>query len=70
MPPAESLTRTAVARKRDIKQFRQACKELGLTSRERHEASEDLHAEKSEAGAQGHVSYRELLAWLRQWRQR
>lgn len=32
----------AVSRKRDIKQFRQACKEAGLTVRERHEASEAL----------------------------
>ena len=35
-----------MSRKRDIKQFRQACKEAGLTVRERHEASEALHAEK------------------------
>jgi hypothetical protein len=42
-----------VARKRDIKQFRQACKEVGLTPRERYQASEALHAEKGEAGVQG-----------------
>jgi hypothetical protein len=35
-----------VTRKRDIKQFRQACKEAGLTVRERYEASQALHAEK------------------------
>lgn len=42
-----------MARKRDIKQFRQACKEVGLTPRERYEASEELHAEKGESGARG-----------------
>lgn len=59
-----------MTRKRDIKQFRQACKEIGLTVQERYEASEALHAEKDAAGKQVHMSYGELLAWLRQWRQR
>jgi hypothetical protein len=59
-----------MARKRDIKQFRQACKEVGLTPRERYEASEDLHAAKEGLGTQEHMGYGELLAWLRQWRQR
>lgn len=59
-----------MAHKRDIKQFRQACKEAGLTPRERYEASEALHAEKDEAGVQGHMSYGELRVWLRQWKQR
>jgi hypothetical protein len=59
-----------VARKRDIKQFRQACKEVGLTPRERYEASEDLHGEKGESGVHAHMSYGELLAWLRQWKLR
>jgi hypothetical protein len=59
-----------VTRKRDIKQFRQACKELGLSARERHRASEALHVDKQATGMQGHMSYGELLEWLRQWRQR
>jgi hypothetical protein len=59
-----------MARKRDIKQVRQACKEIGLTPRERYEASEDLHAEKGAAGVQEHMRYGELLAWLRQWKLR
>jgi hypothetical protein len=59
-----------VTRKRDIKQFRQACKEVGLTAKERFTASETLHAEKKASGAQAHMSYGELLAWLRQWRER
>jgi hypothetical protein len=57
-----------MSRKRDIKQFRQACKEAGLTVQERFEASEALHAEKRSGNVQGSMSYGELLAWLRQWR--
>jgi len=57
-----------VSRKRDIKQFRQACKEAGLTVQERYEASEGLHAEKGSGTVQRDMSYRELLAWLRQWK--
>lgn len=57
-----------MSRKHDIKQFRQACKEVGLSVQERYGASEALHAEKASAGAQAHMSYRELLAWLRQWK--
>jgi hypothetical protein len=60
----------AVTRKRDIKQFRQACREVGLTVQERYEASQALHAEKESASVQAHMSYGELVAWLRQWRQR
>ena len=59
-----------MTRKRDIKQFRQACKEAGLTIQERYAASEALHAEKESSGVQAHMSYGELLAWLRQWKQR
>lgn len=57
-----------MSRKRDIKQFRQACKEAGLTVRERQEASEALHAEKQSGNVQRDMSYGELLDWLRQWR--
>jgi hypothetical protein len=57
-----------VTRKRDIKQFRQACKEAGLTVSERYEASDALHAEKESGGEQGDMSYGELLAWLREWK--
>lgn len=57
-----------MSRKPDIKQFRQACKELGLTPRERYEASEALHAEKAAGGKRQHLTYGELLVWLRQWR--
>jgi hypothetical protein len=57
-----------MARKRDIKQFRQACDEVGLSVEERYEASEALHDEKRSGGAQEHMSYGELVAWLRQWK--
>jgi hypothetical protein len=57
-----------MTRKRDIKQFRQACKEVGLSAIERYEASRAMHAEKEASGAREHMSYGELLAWLREWR--
>jgi hypothetical protein len=56
-----------VARKRDIKQFLQACKEAGLTASERFEASDALHAEKTSSG-QEDMDYGELLTWLREWK--
>ena len=59
-----------MSRKRDIKQFRQACKEAGLTAQERYAASEALHAEKGSSGAKEHMSYGALQAWLRQWKRR
>lgn len=59
-----------VARKRDIRQFRQACREVGMTARERYEASEALHAEKRLSEIRADMSYGELLEWLRQWMQR
>lgn len=57
-----------MTRKRDIKQFRQACKGAGLTVLERYEASEALHAEKGSSGRPEDMSYGELLAWLREWK--
>jgi hypothetical protein len=59
-----------LSRKRDIKQFRQACKEAGLTVAERYAASEALHAEKESEGVRDHMTYGELLAWLRHWKER
>jgi hypothetical protein len=57
-----------MSRKRDVKQFRQACIEAGLTIDERYKASEALHAEKESAGEREDMGYPALLAWLRQWR--
>jgi hypothetical protein len=58
-----------MTRKRDIKQFRQACKEVGLTVDERYKASQALHADEDSGGSgQQDMSYGELLAWLREWK--
>jgi hypothetical protein len=57
-----------MTRKRDIKQFRQACREVGLSATARYEASEALHGEKESSGEREHMSYGELLAWLREWK--
>jgi len=65
----EAKLAAPTTRKRDIKQFRQACKEVGLTVRERYDASEALHAEKESSGGQEDMSYGELLVWLRQWKE-
>jgi hypothetical protein len=58
-----------MTRKRDIKQFRQACKEVGLTAAERYKASQALHAEKESSSGREDMSYGELLAWLREWKE-
>jgi hypothetical protein len=57
----------ALARKLDIKQFRQACAEAGLTASERYEASDALHAEK-ESGLIDDMTYGELVDRLREWK--
>lgn len=56
-----------MARKRDIRQFRQACHELGFSAEQRYEASEALHDEKEASGERAHMTYKELIAWLQQW---
>jgi hypothetical protein len=57
-----------VGHKHDVKQFRQACKQAGLTVSERYQASDALHTEKTSGDIQADLSYGELLAWLRQWK--
>ncbi len=57
-----------MSHKHDVKQFRQACREAGLTVSERYEASDALHAEKDSGDVQADMTYRELLNWLQQWR--
>lgn len=57
-----------MAPKRDIKQFRQAAKELGLSDEERYAARDALHAEKESGAQRTHMGYGDLLAWLRQWK--
>jgi hypothetical protein len=53
-----------MSHKHDVKQFRQACREAGLTISERYEASDALHAEKASGDVQADMTYRELLNWL------
>jgi hypothetical protein len=55
-----------VSRKRDIKQFRQACREVGLTASERYEASDALYGEKAPGHIQADMAYGELVLWLRE----
>jgi hypothetical protein len=55
--------------KRDIKQFRQACQEAGLTVDERYEASKALHSKKKALGENQHMRYQDLVEWLRQWKE-
>ncbi|MEJ7893546.1 MAG: hypothetical protein WKF94_13010 [Solirubrobacteraceae bacterium] len=57
-----------MARKRDVQQFRQACREAGLTRDERYEATKAFHAEKRSTGSRGDMAYGELVAWLREWK--
>ena len=57
-----------MSHKQDVKQFRQACREAGLTVSERYEASDALHAEKASGDVQMDMSYGELLNWLQQWK--
>jgi hypothetical protein len=57
-----------MAPKRDLKQFRQACREVGLSVRQRYDASQALHAEKQSSGTRGHMDYEDLVAWLREWK--
>jgi hypothetical protein len=57
-----------LARKRDIKQFRQACAEVSLSVEERYEASRALHAEKESSGQPVPMSYADLVEWLQEWR--
>jgi hypothetical protein len=58
-----------VAPKRDIREFDQACQEVGLTEKEQYQASKALHAEKESIGMKDHMPYGELVAWLRQWKE-
>jgi hypothetical protein len=57
-----------MSHKHDVKQFRQACREAGLTVDERYAASDALHAEKAAGDVQADMSYGELLNWLQQWK--
>jgi len=65
---APSYACRPLGRKRDIKQFRQACAQVGLSVEERYEASRALHAEKKSSDQPVHMGYADLVEWLREWR--
>jgi len=54
--------------KPDIKQFKQACRAASVVGNARHRASDDFHAAKHRGEASQHMRYRELVAWLQEWR--
>ena len=51
---------------RDVKQWKQACREVGIDASEAEDRpSEDFHAEKRAVRGKGHWPYRNLINWLR-----
>jgi hypothetical protein len=54
---------------RDGRQWKQACREVGLDADEKRMASDDFHAEKRASGERQHWPYRKLIIWLREWRE-
>jgi hypothetical protein len=54
---------------RDVKQWKQACRQLGIVGEDKDQASEDFHAEKRASGESGHWPYGKLINWLRNWRE-
>ncbi|HZJ29733.1 MAG TPA: hypothetical protein VFD37_07080 [Solirubrobacterales bacterium] len=55
-------------RKRDVKQYREACSIAKLSTAERHEASADLHDYKQRVAGQKDFTFNELVTWLQEWR--
>lgn len=52
-----------------VKQFRQACAQVGLTTKEYYEASDEFHAYKATAGeGDEDMDFGDLVAWLREWK--
>lgn len=54
---------------RDVKQWKQACREAGVERPERKLAAADFHAEKRASSERGHWSYGNLIIWLRDWKE-
>jgi hypothetical protein len=54
---------------RDVKQWKEACREVGITGPERKRATKDFHAEKRAFGERHHMQYRNLIIWLRDWKE-
>jgi hypothetical protein len=57
-----------VGHKRDIKQFKQACREARVVRDQRHRASDDFHAAKRRGELPEHIRYGDMVSWLREWR--
>jgi hypothetical protein len=55
--------------KHDVKQWKDACDEIGLDEGEREIATREFHAEKRASGEKAHWPYRKLINWLREWRE-
>jgi hypothetical protein len=53
---------------RDVKQWKQACREVGLTKPERKQATKDFHKEKEAFGERRHLPYGNLIIWLQEWK--
>jgi hypothetical protein len=64
-----ALDSPIVARRRNIKEFDQACRAVGITEEEQYKASEDFHAYKEALGNKEHLDYGDLVAWLREWKE-
>ena len=54
---------------RDVNQWKQACREVGIGRHERKQAAEAFHAEKRASGEKRHWPYGKLIIWLRDWRE-
>jgi hypothetical protein len=54
---------------RDTKQWKQACRKVGLDSNEENLASDDFHAEKLAFGDRRHWPYGNLIIWLQHWKE-
>jgi len=53
--------------RRDVNQWKQACREVGIPRTEWERASDDFHAEKRASGYRHHMPYGDLTIWLRDW---
>jgi hypothetical protein len=54
---------------RDVRQWKQACAEVGLDPNEKHRATREFHEEKRASGNRRHMAYGDLIIWLQTWRE-
>lgn len=55
-------------RKHDHKQFSDACAEAGIDKDDRIRLKLEFHEYKRQIGRREHLTYQELVEWLREWR--